>query len=110
MPIWIIVASVLLLIISLVSFIKLYRRHVLGLNAPEKKITVTVLDKQSNAIIGAKEGEDSEEYWIYVEPTKGGPKRQFQVGIHYYHALNSGDQGTLTYKGLSFIHFALQRG
>ena len=56
MPIWIIVASFVLLTVSLVSFIKLYRRHVLGLNAPEKNILVTVLDKQSNAIIGAKEG------------------------------------------------------
>lgn len=74
-----------------------------------KKIDVEVLDKQSMAIIGAQPGEDNEEYWIYVQPTKGGPKREFMVGIHYYHALNPGDRGTMTYKGLSFVHFALER-
>ena len=50
-----------------------------------------------------------EEYWIYVEPISGGPKREFMVGIHYYHALNPGDKGTMTYRGQQFIHFALQR-
>ncbi|MFZ6043921.1 DUF2500 domain-containing protein, partial [Vibrio natriegens] len=28
---------------------------------------------------------------------------------HYYHALNPGDRGTMTYKGLTFLHFTLQR-
>ncbi|CAK2134375.1 hypothetical protein VCRA2112O187_700017 [Vibrio crassostreae] len=38
-----------------------------------------------------------------------GPKREFQVGIHYFHALNPGDKGTLTYQGDKFLHFALKR-
>ncbi len=109
MPIWIVLAVAILFVISIFYFIRFYRRHVQGENAPEQKIDVEVLDKQSMAIIGAQPGEDNEEYWIYVQPTKGGPKREFMVGIHYYHALNPGDRGTMTYKGLSFVHFALER-
>lgn len=109
MPIWIVLAVATLLIISIFYFIRFYRRHVQGEDAPEQKIDVEVLDKQSVAIIGAQPGDDNEEYWIHVQPTKGGPKREFMVGVHYYHALNPGDRGTMTYKGLTFIHFALQR-
>jgi len=109
MPIWIVLAIVALLIVSILYFVRFYRRHMLGENAPEKKIDVEILDKQSVAVIGAKLGEDNEEYLIYVQPLKGGPKREFMVGIHYYHALNPGDRGLMTYKGLNFVHFALQR-
>lgn len=109
MPTGIIVAICILFIFSFGYFIFSYRRHTLGLGAPEKKLDVMILDKQSNKIIGAQAGEEDEEYWIYVEPMSGGPKREFMVGIHYYHALNLGDKGTMTYRGQQFIHFALQR-
>ena len=109
MPTWIIVAVVAMLAVAVILFIRFYRRHMLGENAPERTIEVQILDKQSNAIIGAQPGEDNEEYWIYVQPTKGGPKREFMVGIHYYHHLQPGDCGTMTYQGVKFLHFALQR-
>lgn len=109
MPVWIPITLALLLVIALLYFVYSYRRHSLGLDAPEQSIEVCVLDKQANAIIGAQPGEDNEEYWIYVEPTDGGPQREFLVGVHYYHALNPGDQGTMTYKGRQFMHFALKR-
>ena len=110
MPIGIVLATVALLILSALFSIRFYRRHILGEDATERKIDVEVLDKQSVAVIDAQPGEEDEEYWIYVQPVKGGPKREFMVGIHYYHALNPGDRGTMTYKGRTFVHFALQRG
>ncbi|KJG25455.1 RNA polymerase subunit sigma [Photobacterium iliopiscarium] len=109
MPTWIIVVLCLLLLLSLFYFIYHYRRHILGIDAPEKKVDVQILDKQSNRIIGAQPGEEDEEYWFYVQPLAGGPKREFMIGIHYYQALNPGDIGTMTYRGQQFIHFALQR-
>ena len=109
MPTWIIVAVVAMLALAVYLFIRFYRRHMLGEDAPERTIEVQILDKQSNPIIGARPGEDDEEYWIYVQPTNGGPKREFMVGIHYYHHLQPGDRGTMTYQGVRFLHFALQR-
>ncbi|MGF1699806.1 DUF2500 domain-containing protein [Photobacterium makurazakiensis] len=109
MPTWIVLAIFALLVAAILYYVRFYRHHVLGENAPEKKIEVQILDKQSVAVIGAKPGEDDEEYWVYVQPTKGGPKREFMVGVHYYHALNPGDSGIMTYKGVTFLHFALQR-
>ncbi|MEJ2764415.1 DUF2500 domain-containing protein [Photobacterium sp. MCCC 1A19761] len=98
-----------LLILSAFYALRIYRRHVQGDQAPEKTVQVEILDKQSIAIAGARPGEDSEAYWIYVRPLRGGPKREFEVGVHYYHALNPGDRGTMTYQGQTFRHFALQR-
>ncbi|KXI23944.1 DUF2500 domain-containing protein [Photobacterium sanguinicancri] len=109
MPFWIPLALLAALAIAISYFLYSYRRHSLGLEAPEKKVEVCVLDKQSNPIIGAQPGDDNEEYWIYVEPTEGGPRREFMVGIHYFQALNPGDQGIMTYRGRQFLHFALQR-
>ena len=37
-------------------------------------------------------GQENQEYWIYVQRGVVGPKREFQVGIHYFHALNPGDR------------------
>ncbi|NMS64366.1 DUF2500 domain-containing protein, partial [Vibrio parahaemolyticus] len=54
-------------------------------------------------------GQDDQEYWIYVQRGSIGPKREFQIGVHYYHALNPGDKGTLTYRGNKFLHFAIKR-
>lgn len=109
MPIWIIVAIVAMIALAAMYYIRFYRRHMLGENAPERQIEVQILDKQSVPVIGAKPGEDNEDYWIYVQPTKGGPKREFMVGIHYYHSLNPGDRGIMTYQGVTFRHFALHR-
>ncbi|PSV45616.1 DUF2500 domain-containing protein [Photobacterium indicum] len=109
MPIWIVFVIITLLVFSVLYYVRFYRRHIIGENAVEQTLNVTILEKQSTPIISARVGEDNEEYWIYVQPTAGGPKREFMVGIHYYHALNSGDQGTMTYKGRDFLHFALQR-
>lgn len=109
MPTELILIAAGLLVISALYMIRIYRRHVLGERAPEKRVAVRILDKQSIAVSGARPGEDSEAYWIYVQPLRGGPKREFEVGVHYYHALNPGDQGTLTYQGQTFRHFALQR-
>lgn len=109
MPVGIVLALITLLIVSVLYFFYSYRRHTLGENAPEQKIDVKVLDKQSITLSNNQPGEDNEEYWLYVQPCSGGPKREFRIGIHYYHALNRGDHGTLTYRGLNFIHFALKR-
>lgn len=106
MPLGIVLATAALLIVSALLFTHTYRRHMRGDDAPEKTIDVEILDKQSVAVTGTQPGEDDEEYWIYVQPLQGGPKREFMVGIHYFHALTPGDRGTLTYKGLSFVHFA----
>ncbi|MBY5947088.1 DUF2500 domain-containing protein [Photobacterium rosenbergii] len=109
MPIAIPATIIALLAVALYCFVHIYRKHTLGENAPERQIEVEILDKQSTPVIGARPGEDDEEYWIYVQPTKGGPKREFMVGIHYYHALNPGDKGVMTYQGTTFRHFALKR-
>lgn len=98
-----------LLIAAVYGFIRIHRQHNLGIDAPERQCEITILDKQSVPIIGAKPGEDDEEFWLYVQPKKGGPKRQFCVGVHYFYAVEAGDTGTLTYQGRKFIHFAKQR-
>lgn len=91
------------------AFVHFYRKHIQGENAPEQTTEVTILDKQSIQIEDAQPGQDDQEYWIYVQKGRIGPKREFQVGIHYFHALNPGDQGTLTYQGDKFLHFAMKR-
>ncbi|MGI2883266.1 DUF2500 domain-containing protein [Vibrio furnissii] len=98
-----------LITVGLWLFSRFYRRHIHGENAPERHVQVTVLDKQSIDIPHPLPGQDDREYWVYVQKGQWGPKREFQVGIHYFHALNPGDRGTLTYRGTDFIHFALQR-
>ncbi|KHT60503.1 RNA polymerase subunit sigma [Photobacterium gaetbulicola] len=109
MPVTIPVTIFVLLAIALFYFVRVHRQHTMGENAPERQIEVQILDKQRVPIMGARPGEDDEEYWIYVQPTQGGPKREFMVGIHYYHALNPGDKGLMTYQGVAFRHFALKR-
>ncbi|MDV5171915.1 DUF2500 domain-containing protein [Photobacterium rosenbergii] len=109
MPASLPIIIIALFAIALYCFVHVYRKHTLGENAPEQHIEVEILDKQCTPVIGARPGEDDEEYWIYVQPTKGGPKREFMVGIHYYHALNPGDKGVMTYQGVTFRHFALTR-
>jgi len=102
----------LLLILAIAAgwfFLRFQRKHSLGENAPEQKADVTILDKQSIDIPDAQPGQEDQEYWIYVQKGRVGPKREFQVGIHYYSALNPGDKGTMTYRGDKFLHFALKR-
>lgn len=109
-PISVILLVGALAVIAGVYFVLTMQKHMLGQGAEERSIDIRILDKQSVAIPDPQQHEDPEEYWIYVEPMEGGPKREFQVGIHYYHALQPGDCGTLTYRGAEFIHFAkLQR-
>jgi hypothetical protein len=109
MPLSFVLLLISLFIAALYLFIRTHQKHNLGLDAPEQKCEIQILDKQSVPIIGAKPEEESEEYWLYVQQTKGGPKRQFCVGIHYFYALEAGDTGILTYQGRKFIHFAKKR-
>lgn len=110
MPISMILLVIALAVIAGVYFFLTFQKHTLGYGAEERTIDIRILDKQSVVAPDAQQHEDPEEYWIYVEPISGGPKREFQVGVHYYHALQPGDCGTLTYRGSDFIHFAkLQR-
>jgi len=88
MPISLYFAIALLGLLAGWVFTNFYRRHMQGEDAPEQTVNVTILDKQKGKI---------------------GPKREFQVGIHYFQALNPGDKGTLTYQGDKFLHFAMKR-
>ncbi|MGL6316719.1 DUF2500 domain-containing protein [Vibrio sp. WXL103] len=90
---------------------RLTNQHLQGTNAEKKTIEVIVLDKQAFdvALESLQVGQEAQEYWIYVQKGHLGPKREFQVGVHYYHALNPGDKGSLTYQGDKFVHFALTR-
>ncbi|MDA0150317.1 DUF2500 domain-containing protein [Vibrio sp. LaRot3] len=109
MPISLYVAIALLGLAAGWVFTSFYRKHMQGEDAPEQTVEVTVLDKQAIAVEDAQPGEEDQEYWIYVQRGKLGPKREFQVGIHYFHALNPGDKGTMTYQGDKFLHFAIKR-
>ncbi|BCL71549.1 RNA polymerase subunit sigma [Vibrio nigripulchritudo] len=102
----------LLLVLAIAAgwyFVRFQKQHTLGEDAPEQKAEVTVLDKQIIDVPDAQPGEEPQEYWIYVQKGKVGPKREFQIGVHYYQALNPGDKGTLTYQGQKFLHFAMKR-
>lgn len=109
MPVSLFLALIALIALGAWLFIHFFHKHIQGKDAPEQSVQVTVLDKQVIPITDAKPGEEDQEYWIYVQRGAFGPKREFQVGIHYYHSLNPGDKGTLTYQGDKFLHFALQR-
>lgn len=109
MPISLYIAIAFLIAIAFWVFVRFYRKHIQGENAPEQSVQVTVLDKQTIEAENPAPGQDDQEYWIYVQRGSLGPKREFQVGVHYYHALNPGDKGTLTYQGDKFLHFAIKR-
>lgn len=98
-----------LFIVSAFYAHRIYCRHVLGEQAPEQTVAVRILDKQRTRVSDPRPGEDSSTYWIYVQPLQGGPKREFEVGVHDYHAIHPGDQGVLTYQGLTYRHFGLRR-
>ncbi|PNI00993.1 DUF2500 domain-containing protein [Vibrio diazotrophicus] len=109
MQITLLATLIMLLVVALLLFSRFYRHHMQGENAPEKQAQVTILDKQSIAVDNPFIGEDDQEFWIYVQKGRLGPKREFQVGAHYFHSINPGDKGILTYRGTQFIHFSLQR-
>ncbi|EGA67839.1 hypothetical protein VISI1226_16218 [Vibrio sinaloensis DSM 21326] len=109
MPITLIVAIIVFIIFSAWAFYSFYTRHIQGQGAQEQTVEITVLDKQTIDVPDAQPGQEDQEFWIYVQKGRLGPKREFQVGVHYYHALNPGDKGTLTYQGDKFLHFALKR-
>ena len=109
MPMAIILALLVLIVLGAWIYLQFYRKHMLGENAPEQTVSVTILDKQTIDVPDAPAGQDDLEYWIYVQRGHFGPKREFQVGVHYYHSLNPGDKGLLTYQGNTFLHFAMQR-
>ncbi|GAB6262844.1 DUF2500 domain-containing protein [Photobacterium sp. CCB-ST2H9] len=109
MPFFPFLILAVLLSLAIASFVFVYRRHLSGHHAADKQIEVQILDKQSLSVDEHPTDGDNAQYWLYVQPLKGGPKREFQVGVHFYHALNPGDCGTLTYRGRQFMHFALKR-
>lgn len=109
MPITLIVAIIVFIIFSAWAFYSFYTWHIQGQGAQEQTVEITVLDKQTIDVPDAQPGQEDQEFWIYVQKGRLGPKREFQVGVHYYHALNPGDKGTLTYQGDKFLHFALKR-
>ncbi|MGF1698619.1 DUF2500 domain-containing protein [Vibrio lamellibrachiae] len=108
MPVLLFIAITLLALVAAWVFLGFYRRHMQGENAPEQSVNVTILDKQVIQVPDAEPGEE-DEFWIYVQRGHLGPKREFQIGVHYYHALNPGDKGKLTYQGDKFLHFAMKR-
>ncbi|OBT10193.1 RNA polymerase subunit sigma [Vibrio sp. UCD-FRSSP16_10] len=109
MPISLFVLVAVLVVIAAFACKYVVSKHIHGADAPEQTAKVTVIDKQAVDIPDAKPGEDDQEYWIYVQKGRFGPKREFKIGIHYYHALSPGHQGVLTYQGDKFMHFALKR-
>lgn len=109
MPIIYILSLLGLILLAAFFYHKFYRKHMRGENAPELSTLVTILETQIVELAETKTGEESQQYWIYVQKGERGPKREFEVGIHYYHALKAGDRGILTYQGTKFLHFALQR-
>ncbi len=109
MPISLVVAILVFILLSAWAFNRFFQKHIQGVGAPEQSAEVTVLDKQTIEVEDAAPGQDEQEYWIYVQKGRLGPKREFQVGVHYFHALKPGDRGTLTYQGNKFLHFAIKR-
>ncbi|SEG72202.1 DUF2500 domain-containing protein [Vibrio hangzhouensis] len=106
MPVSLIIAVVILIALAGYLFVYVQKKHTLGVNAPERKASVTILDKQ---VVVTEDPTQEDEYWVYIQKGAFGPKREFQIGAHYYHHLSPGDKGILTYQGDKFLHFALNR-
>jgi hypothetical protein len=109
MPVTLFLSISMLAILAAWVFIGFYRKHIQGVDAPELKADVTILDMQAVEVTDPKPEEEDQEYWIYVQKGAFGPKREFKIGVHYFHALKPGNKGTLTYKGDKFLHFALKK-
>ncbi|EDL51670.1 MULTISPECIES: DUF2500 domain-containing protein [Vibrio] len=106
MPISLVIILIVLIILAGYLFVYVQKKHTVGVNAPERKAAVTILDKQ---VVVTEDPTQEDEYWIYIQKGTFGPKREFQIGVHYYHHLNPGDKGELTYQGDKFLHFSLTR-
>ncbi|GAB7218916.1 DUF2500 domain-containing protein [Vibrio comitans] len=109
MPTSLLFLVAILVATAAVAFKYVFSKHVQGIGAVEQKTKVTIIDKQAVDLPDAQPGEEDKEYWIYVQKGRFGPKREFQVGVHYYHALLPGHQGELTYQGDKFMHFSMKR-
>ncbi|RSD30363.1 DUF2500 domain-containing protein [Vibrio pectenicida] len=86
-------------------FSRFYIKHIQEYNAPEQTAHVVVIDKQVFYPSVHDVGLEEQQYWIYVQKGLIGPRREFQIGAHYFHAINPGDRGVLTYQGDKFLHF-----
>lgn len=100
------IGIIALILLSAIYFFMFYQKHILGVGAEPRKIDVRILNKQAIELANPMQEEEMLQYWIYVQPLKGGPKREFEVGVHFYDALQPGDRGTMTYQGMQFMHFA----
>lgn len=109
MPVTYIILLLIFIFAAAFLFKRFQSKYILGENAPEMTAEVTILDKQIVEIPDTQPGEKDQEFWIYVQKGRFGPKREFEVGVHYFHALNPGDKGIMTYQGRKFHHFALKR-
>lgn len=72
-----------------------------------EQIRVRILNKRMLELEVNRETLDQEllQYWVYVQPLRGGAKREFEISADNYHALNPGDRGTMKYLGMQFIDF-----
>ncbi|CAM2879890.1 DUF2500 domain-containing protein [Vibrio rarus] len=75
----------------------------------EQTATVTIIDKKITQISDSESATQGQEYWISVQKGPLRSKRDFKVGIHYYHALLPGYRGELTHQGETFLGFTLKR-
>ena len=41
---------------------------------------------QAVEVTDPKPDEEDQEYWIYVQKGAFGPKREFKIGVRYFHA------------------------
>lgn len=76
--------------------------------APQShQIKVRILNKRVLELELSPEDSDEAllQYWIYVQPLKGGAKREFEVNADNFQALKPGDRGTMSYLGMQFIDF-----
>lgn len=77
MPFTLLISLALLIIAAVWFFSHFYRRHMQGENAPQRSAEVTILDKQAIDIPHPLPGQDDQEFWIYVQKGRLGPKREF---------------------------------
>lgn len=78
MPVTYIIILLVFILIAAVLFQRFQTKFILGDNAPEMKVEVTILDKQIVEIPDTKPGEEDQEFWIYVQKGKFGPKENLK--------------------------------
>ena len=76
----------LLLLLSLIIVAAFFSFSITGninsVLARKNAVLCYILNKQSMTFLEGPH-EDGMQYWIYVQPLKGGPKREFSVEPHY---------------------------